>query len=74
MTDPEALAKSRFMALNLARMSGLIMVFAGIANIGGRLLPDLAPWLGQALLMLGAADFFVAPVLLKRLWTRQDGE
>lgn len=72
MTDPEARAKSRFMALNLTRMSALIMVFAGMANIGGRLLPDLAPWLGQVLLVLGAVDFFVAPVLLKRIWSRQD--
>ena len=64
----EELAKKRFMILNLVRFSALAFIFAGAANIGGKLLPELMPVLGYVLLVIGATDFFLAPVLLKRLW------
>jgi hypothetical protein len=64
----EELAKKRFMILNLVRFSALAFIFAGAANIGGKLLPDLTPTLGYVLLVIGAVDFFLAPVLLKRMW------
>jgi hypothetical protein len=64
----EELAKKRFMILNLVRFSALAFIFAGAANIGGKLLPELTPTLGYVLLVIGAIDFFLAPVLLKRMW------
>lgn len=64
----EELAKKRFMILNLVRFSALAFIFAGAANIGGKLLPELMPVLGYVLLVIGTIDFFLAPVLLKRLW------
>lgn len=64
----EELARKRFMILNLVRFSALAFIFAGAANIGGKLLPELMPVLGYILLVIGAVDFFLAPVLLKRLW------
>jgi hypothetical protein len=64
----EELAKKRFMILNLVRFSALAFIFAGAANIGGKLLPELMPTLGYILLVIGAVDFFLAPVLLKRMW------
>lgn len=64
----EEQAKKRFMILNLVRFSALAFIFAGAANIGGKLLPELMPVLGYVLLVIGATDFFLAPVLLKRLW------
>ena len=64
----EELAKKRFMILNLVRFSALAFIFAGAANIGGKLLPELTPTLGYILLVIGAVDFFMAPVLLKRMW------
>jgi hypothetical protein len=64
----EELAKKRFMILNLVRFSALAFIFAGAANIGGKLLPELTPTLGYILLVIGAIDFFLAPVLLKRMW------
>ena len=67
----ENLAKQRFLALNLARILGLVLVFAGIANIGGRLLPALSPWLGYILLITGAVDFYALPILLKKAWSKQ---
>jgi hypothetical protein len=64
----EELAKKRFMILNLVRFSALAFIFAGAANIGGKLMPELMPMLGYVLLVIGAVDFFLAPVLLKRMW------
>lgn len=68
----EAEAKRRFLIINLVRISALIFIFAGAANISGKLMPDAAPMLGHVLLIIGAIDFFVAPVLLKRMWRTPD--
>ncbi len=68
----EEQAKQRFMILNLVRFSALAFIFAGAANVGGKLLPDLAPTLGYVLLVIGAIDFFLAPVMLKRMWRTPD--
>lgn len=68
----EEKAKQRFMILNLVRFSALAFIFAGAANVGGKLLPDLAPTLGYILLVIGAIDFFLAPVMLKRMWRTPD--
>lgn len=71
MTEDQA--KQRFLVLNLVRLLALLIVMAGVANIAGRFLPDLSPMLGYVLLVFGAADFFGAPVLLKRIWQGRDG-
>jgi hypothetical protein len=68
----EEQAKQRFMILNLVRFSALVFIFAGAANIGGKLLPELTPTLGYILLVIGAIDFFLAPVMLKRMWRTPD--
>ncbi len=68
----EELAKERFMRLNLTRLIGLLSVMAAAANIAGKLLPSLSPWLGYILLINGAVDFFLLPVLLKAKWRKQD--
>lgn len=68
----EDLAKQRFMIINLVRFSAVALIFAGAANVAGKLLPELAPILGYGLLLVGAIDFFLAPVLLKRMWRSPD--
>jgi hypothetical protein len=70
MTEEQA--RQRFMILNLVRLASLAIVLAGVANISGAFLPDLSPMLGTVLLVAGAADFFFAPVLLKRAWRGRD--
>jgi amino acid transporter len=70
MTEEQA--RKRFMILNLVRLGALVMAFAGVLNIAGTLLPDLAPGLGYGLLIFGAFDFFAAPILLKRAWRNAD--
>lgn len=68
----EDLAKQRFMIINFVRFSAVALIFAGAANVAGKLLPELAPILGYGLLLVGAIDFFLAPVLLKRMWRSPD--
>jgi hypothetical protein len=70
MTEDQA--KQRFLVLNLVRLLALLLVMAGVANIAGRFLAELSPLLGYALLVFGAADFFAAPILLKRIWQDRD--
>ncbi len=67
MTEEQA--KRRFLMLNMVRLGGLITVMLGIGNVNGKLLPAFSPWLGAVLMIIGAADFFFAPMLLKRKWT-----
>jgi hypothetical protein len=68
----EEKAKQRFIILQLMRLVALGLVMLGIANIGGKLLPDLSPTLGYGLLIFGAVDFFAVPMMLKRVWQKQD--
>jgi hypothetical protein len=68
----EDLAKQRFLVMQLTRLAGLALVMMGIANVGGKLLPDLSPYLGYGLLIFGAVDFFLFPIMLKRVWQKQD--
>lgn len=72
MNDAEELARKRFMVLNLVRFTAIAIMFAGAANVGGKLLPALSPGLGYILFVVGALDFFFAPVLLKRGWRTPD--
>lgn len=71
MDDAEKLARQRFNTLNLVRFLGVGFVFAGAANVGGKLLPDLAPWLGFILMVNGVADVLLIPALLKKKWARE---
>ncbi len=70
MTEEEA--KKRFIVLNLVRLVSLAFVMVGIANIRGKIWPDMSPTLGYALLIIGAVDFFAAPFILKRYWQNRD--
>jgi hypothetical protein len=67
----EAEAKQKFMLLNLVRLIAIGFVMAGAANVAGKLLPEYAPGLGAVLLVIGMADFFFAPMLLKRYWRKR---
>jgi hypothetical protein len=67
--DPEDLAKTRFQIMSLARFASIALVFAGIANIAGKLWPATAPWLGYALFFAGVGSFYTLPVWLKRRWS-----
>jgi hypothetical protein len=68
----ETEAKQKFMILNLVRLIAIGFVMAGAANIVGKMLPEFAPWLGAVLLVIGLADFFFAPMLLKKVWRKRE--
>jgi hypothetical protein len=70
MTEEQA--KQRFLVLQAMRLVALLQVMLGAANIGGKLLPALTPYLGYALLTFGAAEFFLLPMVLKRIWAKTD--
>ena len=72
MTQPDdALAKKRFFAINAMRLMGAVFVLVGFVLIRGGW--DLAGqptdrWIGVAVVLIGAFDFAVMPLLLARRW------
>ena len=68
ISEEERIARGRFMIINLVRLAAIGIAFVGAANIGGHLLPEYAPLLGQCLMAIAAIDFFLAPVVLKAMW------
>ena len=74
MIDAEQLAKNRFTILTITRFIDLAIVLAGLANVNGQLLPELTPYLGMVLVIVGAFGFFAVPIILKRSWAKQDAK
>ncbi|KQZ63916.1 hypothetical protein EEB18_008045 [Sphingopyxis sp. OPL5] len=67
----EALAKKRYFAINLMRIIGALLIMAGFLLVAGRW--DLAGqptdrYIGIAVVLMGAFDFAVFPLLLARRW------
>ena len=65
----DAVARNRFMLINLMRVFGVIMILAGIA-VFNEVLP-LPEWAGLVLIVLGMGETFVVPTMLARLWSTQ---
>ncbi len=72
--DAEKKAKTRFWTLQLLRFSAVGMVFGGAYLAYGEGAADggAMSLIGKLLLVLGAADFFFAPILLRKLWEKID--
>lgn len=74
MTDERAkadeIAKRRFMAINLIRISGVVFVMAGLAIVQGAI--DWPKEAGYALTIVGLFDVFVMPQVLSRKWRSND--
>ncbi|NJS15607.1 MAG: hypothetical protein HC788_14675 [Sphingopyxis sp.] len=71
----EARAKSRFYILTGLRLLGVLLVMAGFAVIAGKIDiagPSLNRIIGAAMVLIGAFDFAVVPMLLARSWKRSD--
>ncbi|WP_077148451.1 hypothetical protein [Sphingopyxis sp. KK2] len=67
----EALAKKRYFAINLMRIMGAFFVMAGFLLIAGRWGIAGMPtdrYIGIAVVLIGAFDFAVFPLLLARRW------
>lgn len=62
----EALAKKRFWAISLIRLSGAVFLTLGLLVLGGKAdLPRAAGWI---FLAVGLIDMLIAPVFLSRRW------
>lgn len=70
MTDTPDPAAARFAVLQMVRLSGALLAFAGVLVISGKVswLPKLPEAVGYVLLAAGLIDFFVAPMFLARRW------
>lgn len=65
MTDDPA--RSRFFILSLLRMSGAVLVMLGLVIAAGRF-PAIPKAAGIAIVLAGAIDFALVPLLLARRW------
>ena len=66
-----ALAKKRFFALSIMRLMGAAFVAIGFILISGGFSLAGQPtdrWIGAAIVLVGAFDFAVMPLLLARRW------
>lgn len=72
MTQAEdSLAKKRFFAINAMRLMGAFFVLIGFVLIRGGWELAGQPtdrWIGVAVVLIGAFDFAVMPLLLARRW------
>lgn len=67
----DALAKKRFFAIAAMRVMGAVFVLVGFVLIRGGFELAGQPtdrWIGVAVVLLGAFDFAVMPMLLARRW------
>lgn len=67
----DTLAKRRFFALSLMRLMGAAFVAIGFILIGGGFSLAGLPtdrWVGVAIVLVGAFDFAVMPLILARRW------
>jgi membrane protein YdbS with pleckstrin-like domain len=66
MTEDEAIARRRFIAISLVRLSGAVFLTLGLLTVAGRV--DLPQVAGFVFVVIGLVDFLVIPVFLARKW------
>jgi hypothetical protein len=72
MSDDEALWRKRFHLFALLRLSGLAIVFLGMAIMLTDLIrPGGWPLIGSLLIAIGVVEAVVAPRILKQSWDRK---
>ena len=72
--EREARAMARFNILNLSRFAAIAFVIFGVVVISGNLFPDAPPALGYTLFIIGVIDFFLMPILLRKIWAQSDAD
>ena len=67
--DPDTIARNRFVAMNLARIGGTVIVLIGLAIWQTDLVaPGGIPWLGFGLALIGLVLSFFSPKWLAARW------
>ena len=64
--DADAIARNRFLVINLLRLGGAAMVLIGLLMTADRIGGGAV--LGYVLLVLGLLDMFAVPQVLSRRW------
>ena len=64
-------ARGRFVIINVARLSGVIMVLLGLLILEGGL--DVPEVVGWVFLPIGLFEVFVLPLILARRWRTPPG-
>jgi drug/metabolite transporter (DMT)-like permease len=67
VTDPDTLARNRFLALSLLRVAGAVLIVFGMVAAAGRL-QSIPKIMGIILVLIGAIGFALLPKLLARRW------
>lgn len=66
MTEDEARARTRFMVIQIVRLTGLGLFLFGLLTIAGRV--ELPAAAGYVLAVVGMAEMLVVPLILSRKW------
>ena len=66
MNEDDIRARNRFIAIQLVRISGVVMVLLGLLAMNGRL--NWPREAGYVLAVLGLIGALLAPILLARKW------
>ena len=64
--DDEALARNRYMIIQMLRIFGVAMVIGGILIVRGKIALD--PMIGYVFIVVGLLDAFGTPLFLARQW------
>ncbi|MFM5906587.1 MAG: hypothetical protein ACKOPO_03210 [Novosphingobium sp.] len=70
MSTPEegALAKKRFMAMNLVRICGVVLILVGLLCALDKIDIPGARIIGVMFILIGMIDTFVVPLMLAKRW------
>ncbi|MFM5931120.1 MAG: hypothetical protein ACKOPQ_09450 [Novosphingobium sp.] len=70
MSTPEedALAKKRFLAMNLVRICGVVLILVGLLCALDKIDIPGARLIGVMFILFGMIDTFVVPVMLAKRW------
>lgn len=66
--EQDALAKKRFMAIQLVRTSGVVMILIGLLCAADKIDIPGARMIGVVFILIGMLDTFVVPLLLAKRW------
>jgi thiosulfate reductase cytochrome b subunit len=69
--ETEKQAFQRFMMLNIIRFVAVFLVMFGLMIITGKLLVGME-FLGYILVIMGMFEFFALPIIVKKMWKKQD--
>jgi len=70
--EREAKTMARFNILNLSRFAAIGFVIFGVVMISGTLFPDAPTALGYTIFIIGVIDFFLMPIVLRKMWAQSD--